>query len=123
MNQVYREILNSITLFYKEKEKLINAQLEFSRNFIGFKGHFENNPILPGYCLIETSKVFLEKQTSGKVKIYDIKEAKFYKPIFPEEKLNVKVYYSSGPTSSGNTLYKFEFTTFKETKAVLKLSI
>ena len=70
----------------------------FSANEYFFKGHFPDNPIVPGVIIIEAMA-----QTAGIVVSYKLKEfkeksvlfmsvnkAKFRKPIHPDEKVSVK---------------------------------
>ena len=71
----------------------------FSENEYFFKGHFPNNPIVPGVIIIEAMA-----QTAGIVVSYKLKEfmdksvlfmsvnkAKFRKPIRPNEKVSFEV--------------------------------
>ena len=83
-----------------------------------FKGHFPNNPIVPGVIIIEAMA-----QTAGIVVSYKLKEfkeksvlfmsvnkAKFRKPIRPDEKVSFEVKF----INSVRDVYKFEGTCYKE---------
>tara|TARA_B100000989_G_scaffold293873_1_gene271928 strand:+ start:941 stop:1375 length:435 start_codon:yes stop_codon:yes gene_type:complete len=89
----------------------------FSEDEYFFKGHFPNNPIVPGVIIIEAMA-----QTAGIVvsyKLRDFKEksvlfmsvnkAKFRKPILPNEHVSFEVKF----ITSVRDVYKFEGTCFK----------
>ena len=90
----------------------------FSANEYFFKGHFPNNPIVPGVIIVEAMA-----QTAGIVVSYKLKEfddksvlfmsvnkAKFRKPIFPNEKVLFEVNF----VNSVRDVYKFVGTCYKE---------
>ena len=90
----------------------------FSENEYFFKGHFPDNPIVPGVIIIEAMA-----QTAGIVVSYKLKEfkeksvlfmsvnkAKFRKPIFPDEIVSFEVKF----INSVRDVYKFEGTCYKE---------
>ncbi len=89
----------------------------FSENEYFFKGHFPNNPIVPGVIIVEAMA-----QTAGIVVSYKLKEfeeksvlfmsvnkAKFRKPILPNEKVSFEVKFMN----SVMDVYKFEGICFK----------
>ncbi len=94
----------------------------FSENEYFFKGHFPNNPIVPGVIIVEAMA-----QTAGIVvsyKLRDYKEksvlfmsvnkAKFRKPILPNDKISFEVKF----LNSVRDVYKFEGTCFKDDNKV-----
>ena len=94
----------------------------FSENEYFFKGHFPNNPIVPGIIIVEAMA-----QTAGIVvsyKLRDYKEksvlfmsvnkAKFRKPILPNDKISFEVKF----LNSVRDVYKFEGTCFKDDNKV-----
>ena len=89
----------------------------FSTNEYFFKGHFPDNPIVPGVIIIEAMA-----QTAGIVVSYKLREfkeksvlfmsvnkAKFRKPIRPNEKVSFEVKF----INSVRDVYKFEGTCYK----------
>ena len=89
----------------------------FSTNEYFFKGHFPDNPIVPGVIIIEAMA-----QTAGIVVSYKLREfkeksvlfmsvnkAKFRKPIRPDEKVSFEVKF----INSVRDVYKFEGTCYK----------
>ena len=90
----------------------------FSTNEYFFKGHFPDNPIVPGVIIIEAMA-----QTAGIVVSYKLREfkeksvlfmsvnkAKFRRPILPNDKVTFDVKF----LNSVRDVYKFEGTCFKE---------
>ena len=90
----------------------------FSTNEYFFKGHFPDNPIVPGVIIIEAMA-----QTAGIVVSYKLREfkdksvlfmsvnkAKFRKPIRPDEKVSFEVKF----INRVRDVYKFEGICFKE---------
>ena len=89
----------------------------FSKNEYFFKGHFPDNPIVPGVIIVEAMA-----QTAGIVVSYKLKQfkeksvlfmsvnkAKFRKPILPDEKVSFEVKF----VNSVRDVYKFAGFCFK----------
>tara|TARA_Y100001936_G_C15589816_1_gene416319 strand:+ start:76 stop:510 length:435 start_codon:yes stop_codon:yes gene_type:complete len=90
----------------------------FSANEYFFKGHFPDNPIVPGVIIVEAMA-----QTAGIVVSYKLREykeksvlfmsvnkAKFRKPILPNDQVLFEVKF----INSVRDVYKFEGTCFKD---------
>ena len=90
----------------------------FSNEEYFFKGHFPDNPIVPGVIIVEAMA-----QTAGIVVSYKLRDfeeksvlfmsvnkAKFRKPIHPNEKVTFEVKF----INSVRDVYKFEGLCFKE---------
>ena len=84
----------------------------FSKDEYFFKGHFPNNPIVPGVIIVEAMA-----QTAGIVVSYKLREykeksvlfmsvnkAKFRKPIHPDDKVSFEVKF----INCVRNVYKFE---------------
>ena len=91
MNQVEKEILESIISIDKENEVTINAKVKFSEDFIGFNGHFIEQPILPGICILELIKCILQKYLKHELMITEIVSAKFFNIIAGKETVDVAI--------------------------------
>lgn len=70
-------------------DALAVATLEFryDPSFTGFQGHFPNDPILPGVCLLQSLRVGLEKAWAAPFRLTSILNAKFIAPVRPGETL------------------------------------
>ena len=94
------------------------SEKSFSENEYFFKGHFPNNPIVPGVIIVEAMA-----QTAGIVVSYKLREfeeksvlfmsvnkAKFRKPVLPNEKVSFEVKF----LNSVRDVYKFEGFCYKD---------
>ena len=88
------------------------SEKTFSEDEYFFKGHFPNNPIVPGVIIVEAMA-----QTAGVVVSYKLKDfeeksvlfmsvnkAKFRKPVLPNERISFEVKF----INSVRDVYKFE---------------
>ena len=66
-----------------------SARLTFPPDYVGFQGHFPDNPILPGVCLIEAVLGVLERAWSQSLRLREIRSAKFRDPIKPGQAIVV----------------------------------
>ncbi len=73
--------------------RMATANFIFDKEFLGFQGHFEGNPVLPGVCkilsAIEVIKIW--KKKSG-LELKEISLAKFFRPITCDEELIFKCF-------------------------------
>ena len=91
---------------------------KFNENEYFFKGHFPNNPIVPGVIIVEAMaqtagivvSYLLKEYSEKSVLFMSVNKAKFRKPIFPNEKVSFEVKF----LNSVRDVYKFEGTCFKE---------
>ena len=69
------------------------ATLEFHypTSFVGFQGHFPNDPILPGVCLLQSLRIGLEQAWGARLKITEIRNAKFVAPVRPGDAISFAV--------------------------------
>ncbi len=76
------ELLLTDKLVHKKDENILNAEIEFDRNFIGFDGHFPDNPVLPGVIMIRIMVKMYELHRKMDYALSVIKKAKFAGPVF-----------------------------------------
>lgn len=74
----------------KKQENVITATVVFPPEFTVFEGHFPEKPILPGICKIQLVKVIIELVEKKKFEISEIKLAKFFAPVVPNDELNLE---------------------------------
>ena len=101
-----------------EDGRIGSAYKVFSENEYFFKGHFPNNPIVPGVIIVEamaqtagvvisnTLKNFKEKS----VLFMSVNKAKFRKPILP----NYKIIFEVELIQNVKDVYKFRGIAFHE---------
>ncbi|MDR2860461.1 MAG: hypothetical protein LBV66_01340 [Elusimicrobiota bacterium] len=64
----------------------------FDNDFIAFKGHFPNYPILPGIVQIEMALFCIKKLLNNdSLQLKEVSKIKFIKPIFPNVKLFLSI--------------------------------
>ena len=57
------------------------CKVDFDADFAGFEGHFPGNPIVPGVCLIELSRVLGEQAAGRDLILEEISLCKFRRPV------------------------------------------
>lgn len=67
---------------YSEDQILI-TRLVFLENHYIYNGHFPNNPIIPGVCLLQTAKEIYEKYYTIDLHLSTLVDVKFLKLIVP----------------------------------------
>ena len=122
-NQIHELIPHRSPFLFVDKCKIIKSgehgvsYKKFNENEYFFKGHFPNNPIVPGVIIVEAMA-----QTAGIVVSYKLKEfedksvlfmsvnkAKFRKPILPKDKITFEVKF----INKVKDVYKFYGVAFK----------
>ncbi len=63
------------------------AEFLFPASFSGFDGHFPDQPVLPGICLIQAVLAAAEKTLDRKLELVEIVLAKFFSISRPDETL------------------------------------
>lgn len=76
----------SKTDFTNTKEA--QATFVFDEKFLGFQGHFEGNPVLPGVCkIIAAREVIKSWKKNNELELKEINSAKFFMPVTVNEEL------------------------------------
>lgn len=65
-----------------------SAEFCFPASFVGFDGHFPQQPVLPGVCLIQAVLVAAEQALAKTLELEEIVLAKFIAFTLPDEKLS-----------------------------------
>ncbi len=107
----------------KNTEKIddhnFKVQIELNPNHDIFEGHFPNNPITPGVCMIQIIKELTEDLTSEKLFLSKVSNVKFMATINPFTHpildLNLNIF-------SDNNEVKVKNSSFFETTNALKFS-
>ena len=80
------------------------AHFVFPDTFMGFQGHFPDNPILPGICTVQAVLVSAEAWKKTTVKLEEIVTAKFFLPVSPDDDLLLSC--QQGTRKNGGSLLK-----------------
>ena len=65
--------------------------MDFDPAFRGFEGHFEGNPIVPGVCLIEATRVVAETVLERQLSTQRVAQCRFRRPVRAGERAEVKI--------------------------------
>jgi 3-hydroxyacyl-[acyl-carrier-protein] dehydratase len=68
----------------------VTARFLFPPDFVGFRGHFPDRPLLPAVCKIQAAMVMLSAWSDARVELREIVSAKFLKPVTAGEELLVR---------------------------------
>ena len=79
-----KEITNYIRTGLLEDGALL-ADFCFPSTFSGFDGHFPEQPVLPGVCLVQAILVAAEKALDRRLELTEIVLAKFFSVSQPDE--------------------------------------
>lgn len=69
---------------FEYHEDIITATISLDATHQIFKGHFPEQPILPGVCMLQLSQELIEHALDTKILMHTTGQIKFLKPIQPE---------------------------------------
>ncbi len=81
-----KEIKRHIRVYSLEDDSF-SAEFCFPATFSGFAGHFPDQPVLPGVCLIQAVLSTAEKALGRNLELAEIVLAKFFSVSQPDETL------------------------------------
>ncbi len=118
MDSQIKRCLQNVT----KTEDSVRGRFEFPEPFIGFAGHFPDNPVLPGICKVKAGLILLEQQYGTVVEIKEIVRAKFFSPVSVNQPLDYICREVS--TDRDNRIVTINITGQEEKKiAYLKLDV
>lgn len=77
-----------------QTDNMIEARIAINATHEIFKGHFPDRPVVPGVCMVQISKELAEKCIQQHLRIAEISQIKYLKPIIPEENQYIQVHIS-----------------------------
>ena len=84
-NTLNEQILNSAIGQEQEWDGGLKQLFRFAAEFIGFQGHFPDNPILPAVVQLQLGVLLAVRLSSQSFTVKTINRAKFMHPIRPEQ--------------------------------------
>ena len=120
MSKLRKEI-NKYMSEFRDDTKELTAHFCFSQEFIGFKGHFPERPVLPGVCIIQAVLCMLEQAIQERPKLKEIVSAKFFAHVTCNEKIVFTVRQS--PEGSEDRFVKASITNGEKKIAEIKLRV
>lgn len=104
---------------YEEDALQIKASIFINKNNEVFKGHFPNNPVMPGVCMIQIIKELSEKALNTELFMQKASNIKFMALINPEKnpllELDITIVEADG-------IYKIKNSSRFEDTLALKFS-
>lgn len=70
-------------------EGRVQAELCFDSGFTGFQGHFPQQPVLPGMCLLEVVRILAERLRGESLRMQELVVAKFFSIVQPDQTIQV----------------------------------
>lgn len=87
-----------------------------------FKGHFPQQPVVPGVCMMQIVKELLEEQTGKKLFLQQAPQVKFLQLTLPETEPEITINWSAdGDLFSVNAVFKKEGTALFKMNGTLKI--
>jgi 3-hydroxyacyl-[acyl-carrier-protein] dehydratase len=119
------ESFYKITAQHTEEESIV-TNLIFLEGHRIYNGHFPNNPITPGVCLLQTAKELLEGHLNVNLRLNTLVNAKFLKLVMPDN--SKELTYTITPKSHDEANEKKVTVTIKDSsgfyiKAIIIYSI
>lgn len=87
MSIIFQEIEKCMSGLTQDSDGKITARFIFPPEFIGFKGHFPNRPILPGVCMIQAATAIFKVLRKRETRLREIVSAKFFTPVSANQEL------------------------------------
>ena len=99
--------------------RMATVNFIFDKKFLGFQGHFENNPVLPGVCKILCAIEVIKKwKERDDLELKEINSAKFFMPVTSDEEVTFNCFENE---SSESLSVKISILKREEKVAELKL--
>ncbi len=109
---------------FEVNEQKVAAELFINKDNEIFKGHFPNNPVMPGVCMIQIIKELTEKASKKKMLMQNASNIKFMALINPNlnPTLNLTIDFSENDgIIKVKSITKFEETTALKYNGVFKI--
>ena len=87
MSIIFQEIEKCMSHLTQDSDGKITARFVFPPEFIGFKGHFPNRPVLPGVCSIQAVTAIFKTLKKEEIRLREIVLAKFFTPVSANQEL------------------------------------
>ena len=87
MSIIFQEIERCLSGLTHDSDGKITARFSFPPEFIGFKGHFPNQPVLPGVCITQAVTAIFKALKKEEVRLQEIVLAKFFTPVSANQEL------------------------------------
>ena len=98
MSKIDQEITGLLINNLTFSDKTLSSRVKFDKNFIGFNGHFPDNPVLPGVIMIKVMIKMFELFKEKKYFLSKIKKSKFMEPVLHNSYVTFKIIEKTSTT-------------------------
>lgn len=85
MSKIANELLQRIVSIELLENGACRGVVKFDDAFCGFDGHFKDNPVVPGVCLLQLVEIIAAKQLDKPLKLVNIAQMKFKTMLKPDD--------------------------------------
>jgi 3-hydroxymyristoyl/3-hydroxydecanoyl-(acyl carrier protein) dehydratase len=72
------------------------ASFRFPGDFLGFGGHFPDNPVLPGVCIVQAAVELMQSCAEFPLTLREVRKAAFFAPVTVGEECLFECTYEKG---------------------------
>ena len=90
------EIHDCMSDFCSNGNGSASALFVFPQTFTGFRGHFPDNPVLPGLCIVQAALELVAESRKKRPHLKEMINVKFFAVTKPEAKLLLKCHLVEG---------------------------
>jgi 3-hydroxymyristoyl/3-hydroxydecanoyl-(acyl carrier protein) dehydratase len=83
VSQIREQLKQAMSITPAPGGEAFAAEFAIPPDFVGFRGHFEGNPVVPGVCIIAAVVLGAETTLKCPLKIARVVSSKFYSPVLP----------------------------------------
>lgn len=121
MSRMQREIVQAMSDLKLSEGPGLSAGFLFPKEFAGFQGHFESNPVLPGICKIQAVLAMYESFYRRPFRLKEVNTAKYLSPVTSGQPIVIECH--SKEEASGILSVKAAVKREQEKVALLQLTI
>ena len=97
MSLIHQGILKAMSHLEAFENDGVSACFSFPEEFIGFQGHFKNNPVLPGICKIQAVVAMVAAFYRQSYRLTEVGQAKFFLPVTCNQKITIQCHPKLNP--------------------------
>lgn len=104
---------------FQYEQNAISAQILLHKEHPIFEGHFPNNPVTPGVCMLQIIKELTQKATGNQLFLQQCSQVKFMALINPET--HAVLHIDIAVSALDDFSYKIKSSTRFDTTVALKM--
>lgn len=89
MNLLRKQLLDALDVKAVD-DAAFRGVFELEPSFVGFQGHFPEEPVMPGISLVAMVLLAAESVAKTPLEMVRLKAAKFYSPVRPGDRVTIE---------------------------------